>query len=70
MLQKFNIPLLWGWLIVAMCQSCIIFYFSYLTFGLDIITPTQQGSGIWGLGVMVYTLVIITVNLKIALETK
>ena len=32
--------------------------------------PNTSGGGIWSLGVFVYTVVIVTVNLKIALEVQ
>ena len=62
--------LLWKWELFAVFNSLVIFFGCYWTFGEGILDPGNSNEGMWAFGVLVYTVVIITVNLKIALEIK
>jgi phospholipid-transporting ATPase len=66
---EFGIKILWGWLTIGLWNSLVIFFGMIFYFGDSVIDNTGQSHGIWSFGVISYTVVIVVVNLKVAVET-
>jgi len=67
--MNFNIPLLILWLLDAIYGSLAIYFCSHFLFLYGIIYPDGKGYGLWDLGNIVYSVVIHTATIRIALET-
>jgi len=65
--ELFNVVIFWKWIILGLIHSILIFYIPYLCY-LDVAMDyTGQSYGLWEFGVVLYTIVVLVVNLKIAL---
>jgi len=65
--QLFNFSVFARWLILSMFQSVIVYFVPFMS--MQVTTPDSSGQGFdfWAMGLIVYTAVVIVVNLKIAL---
>eukprot|EP00002_Diphylleia_rotans_P003086 TRINITY_DN12068_c0_g1_i3.p1 TRINITY_DN12068_c0_g1~~TRINITY_DN12068_c0_g1_i3.p1 ORF type:complete len:1169 (+),score=197.15 TRINITY_DN12068_c0_g1_i3:63-3569(+) len=59
-----------GWMLFALWHSIVIYFGSYLGFGLDAFLPDGKGGGLWTFGTVVVSVCVITVTLKIVIITK
>eukprot|EP01135_Chromosphaera_perkinsii_P001852 Nk52_evm1s212 gene=Nk52_evmTU1s212 len=69
--HTFNSKIFWGWLLDAVYESIILFFIPYAAYE-DTLSQLSEGrqEGLWSLGTVMYTCVLITVNARIALITK
>eukprot|EP00163_Fabomonas_tropica_P014186 TRINITY_DN2587_c0_g3_i1.p1 TRINITY_DN2587_c0_g3~~TRINITY_DN2587_c0_g3_i1.p1 ORF type:complete len:1153 (+),score=165.86 TRINITY_DN2587_c0_g3_i1:130-3588(+) len=68
--ESFNAKMFWMWLLNGAFHSLIFYFTSYFAFGRDTYLSDGQTGGVWVMGVFAYSLVVVTVNLKIALHTR
>eukprot|EP00033_Pygsuia_biforma_P001285 GCRY01001452.1.p1 GENE.GCRY01001452.1~~GCRY01001452.1.p1 ORF type:complete len:1119 (-),score=332.21 GCRY01001452.1:1076-4432(-) len=69
MSKYFNFKVFWQWVSNAIYHSLILFFIPFYSLSHDAVTDSGLSSGLWLTGAIVYTVVIITINLKVALET-
>jgi phospholipid-transporting ATPase len=67
---QFNIQVFWGWILNAIFHSFIIFIIPTLAFEHNLLNSNGQVSDLWSMGTIIYTCVILVVNLKLAIETR
>eukprot|EP01133_Synstelium_polycarpum_P011475 gene11475-13378_t len=69
--SEFNLKILWIWLSEAWVHSVVIFFgvFGFYRTGATLLGDGQT-LDIWAMGQTIFVLVVITVNLKLALETR
>lgn len=63
--QEFSMRLLYMWLLNALYHSLVVFFFDYLAFSDD---QSGKNIGVWGFGATAYASVVLTVNLRLAME--
>ena len=68
--SQYSLGQLWGWVGLGVLHSVIIFYGSIYWFDDGIVNEDGRSFGVWGLGTIAYTVVIMVVNIKIAIETE
>ncbi|EFA86147.1 P-type ATPase [Heterostelium album PN500] len=69
--SEFNLKILWMWLCEALVHSVVIFFSVYAIFAKGaVLFSNGQTLDFWCMGQFVFILVVITVNLKLALETR
>ena len=68
--KTFNSKIFWSWQLDAFYQSLILYFLPYAAF--DNTSPQTDGEmmGVWSLGTVMYTCVLITVNMRMAMITK
>jgi len=66
----FNFKVFWGWVFNAIFQSLIMFGFVALAFRYGNVYPSGRTGDLFHTGTVTYTCVVLTVNLKLALETR
>jgi len=66
----FTMTLFWLWMANAIYVSIVLFFGARYAFELGTINRDGTTYGLWEIGTLVYTLVVLTVNLKLAVETK
>ncbi|EGG14801.1 P-type ATPase [Cavenderia fasciculata] len=69
--SEFNLKVLWVWLVEGWSHSVVIFFMAYgiYSYGANVLSNGQT-LDIWAMGQTIFILVVITVNLKLALETR
>jgi len=69
--ELFNFRVFWKWLCYGLIQSIIIFFFIVVTFGMSTSSSSNgQSDGLFSMGLVLYTVVVITTNLRIAAEIR
>jgi len=68
--KEFNMKIFFAWVFEGIYQSAIIAFGVFLVFRDGIISESGQSYGIWSLGTILYTVVIVVVTLKIVSETR
>ena len=64
----FNARIFWSkWMLQSFIHSLIIFFFPYAVYQSHSVEPTGQSQGMWEMGIVLYTCVVLTTNLKLAL---
>ena len=66
----FNIRVFWGWITNAIFHSFVIFVIPTLAFEHSVVRNSGISTDLWSTGTVVYTCVILIVNLKLAIEAK
>jgi len=67
--EDYSLTQLWGWVALGVFHSIIIFFGSIYWFDDGIVNSDGKSFGMWALGTIAYTVVIMVVNIKIAIET-
>ncbi|KAJ5077251.1 putative phospholipid-transporting atpase [Anaeramoeba ignava] len=65
----FSFTRFWVWLFQGIYQGAIMFFIPYFIWKFEPLSSNGQVLGMWGMSTTIYTSLIITINLKIALET-
>merc|ERR1711916_148747 len=68
--REFNVQLFVVWVATGIFHSAVIFFGSVAVFAGTAASSIGQTSGVWTLGAVVYTNVVLVVNAKVALEVK
>jgi len=66
----YNSKVFWGWMLNAVYQSLLMYGFVALSFRNSLGFPSGRAMDLFSMGTVTYTIVIVTVNLKLALETR
>jgi magnesium-transporting ATPase (P-type) len=65
--ELFNVIIFWKWILLGLIHSLVIFYIPYLCYSDVAMDNSGQSYGLWELGVVFYTVIVLVVNLKIAM---
>ncbi|XP_064404646.1 probable phospholipid-transporting ATPase IA isoform X2 [Halichondria panicea] len=68
--KYFNTKVFWKWVGLAIFHSLFLFFFVYFMLLQEALLSNGEVVGIWYVGNTIYTCVVITVNLKLALESR
>jgi len=66
----FNFKVFWGWVFTAVWHSLVLYGMVGLAFDQSNVFPDGRSLDLFSMGTVSYTCVVITVNLKLALETR
>jgi len=66
----FNMASFWGWIINAIFQSFIVFALPMLAFEQGVVNVNGEVVGLWSVGTLIYTCVLLVVTFKLCLEAR
>eukprot|EP00163_Fabomonas_tropica_P014181 TRINITY_DN2587_c0_g1_i2.p1 TRINITY_DN2587_c0_g1~~TRINITY_DN2587_c0_g1_i2.p1 ORF type:complete len:1102 (+),score=256.90 TRINITY_DN2587_c0_g1_i2:1098-4403(+) len=68
--QYFNFRVFWGWVLTAIYHSCVTFMITVFTLAHENYHPNGQTSGLYATGTVLYSNVVIVINVVLGLETR
>lgn len=65
--QLFNFKVFWKWMLLSLVQSVILFGCTFASYAVFSAEGDGRIHGLWSMGIVLYTVIVIVTNLKLAL---